>query len=252
MFRKAKQSRIFQDVIGQIQEAILQGKLQVGDRLPSERVLREMFEASRGTLREALRVLEEKGLIYIKRGVKGGAVVKEVTTQQISENLDMLMQYEKVSLRHLSEFREGAEGIVAGLAAKKAGKKDVQYLKSLLTEAEAHLKEGPSHWGEFLHVDSMFHMAIARIAGNPIYESVLKTVHDNIHRYYDRFPLKGRNFMRENYRDLCSIVKAVENGQPHKAHLLAHNHVKRFNRFVEETVGSSIKNISGERNRSNL
>mgnify|MGYP006269305411 FL=1 len=252
MFRKAKQSRIFQDVIDQIQEAILQGKLQVGDRLPSERVLREMFEASRGTLREALRVLEEKGLIYIKRGVKGGAIVKEVTTQQISENLDVLMQYEKVSLRHLSEFREGSEGIVAGLAAKKAGKKDVQYLKSLLIEAEAHLKEGPSHWGEFLHVDSMLHMAIARIAGNPIYESVLKTVHDNIHRYYNRFPLKGRDFMRENYKDLYSIVKAVENRQPNKARSLAHNHVKRFNRFVEETVKSSERNISGERNRSNL
>ncbi len=60
-FRKAKQSRIFQDVVNQIQEAILDGHLNAGDKLPSERELGEMLGTSRGTLREALRVLEPKG-----------------------------------------------------------------------------------------------------------------------------------------------------------------------------------------------
>ena len=105
MFRQARQSRIFEDVIDQIQEAILTGELSVGDKLPAERNLKEMFRTSRGTLREALRVLEQKGLITIKTGTNGGAIVKCPTTDQITESLTLLLRYEKVSLRDLAEFR---------------------------------------------------------------------------------------------------------------------------------------------------
>jgi DNA-binding FadR family transcriptional regulator len=58
MFQAAKQTKVFQDVVEQIQGAILDGRLKTGDTLPSERQLKEMFNISRGTLREALRVLE--------------------------------------------------------------------------------------------------------------------------------------------------------------------------------------------------
>jgi len=95
MFQKARQNRIFQDMVEQIQEAILQGTLNPGDKLPPERELKEVFEASRGTLREALRILEQKGLITIKTGVAGGAVVNALTTDQVSESLDLLIRYQK-------------------------------------------------------------------------------------------------------------------------------------------------------------
>ena len=71
MFQKARKNRIYQDVVDQIEEAILDGKLKVGDILPPERALMERFETSRGTLREALRVLEQKGLIEIRLGKNG-------------------------------------------------------------------------------------------------------------------------------------------------------------------------------------
>jgi DNA-binding FadR family transcriptional regulator len=193
-----------------------------------------MFQTSRGTLREALRVLEQKGLITIKTGVNGGAIVQPVTTHQVSESLDLLIQYQRVSLRDIAEFREGVEGMVTGLAAERAKEEDIELLKRLLGEAKTFVAKGVSHWDEFIQVDNMLHMALAHIAGNPVYQSVLKTVHDNIIRYYDRFlPRKEQN-MRENYEDLCGIVKAVENGQSTEARLLAQEHVNRFNRFMEE------------------
>ena len=131
MFTQAKQSRVFQDVIYQIEEAILKGKLKAGDRLPAERELKEIFRTSRGTLREALRVLEQKGLIAIKTGANGGPVVKEVTTRQVSESLGLLIRYQKIPLKDLAEFREGVEGIVAGLAAQRAKRRDKEHLKKL-------------------------------------------------------------------------------------------------------------------------
>jgi len=234
MFQQAKQSKIFQNVVDQIQDAILQGRLKAGSKLPAERQLKELFKTSRGTLREALRVLEQKGLITIKTGVKGGAVVEALSTNQVSESLDLLIRYQRVSLRDLAEFREGVEGIVAGLAVERVKGKDIQYLKKLLADARTLLDEGASGWDAFLMVDNQLHMMLAHIAGNPIYESVLQTIYDNIHRYFDQFLPREEGLLRENYRDLCEIVEAVENGQAAQAHLLVQNHVYRFNRLMEE------------------
>jgi DNA-binding FadR family transcriptional regulator len=135
MFKAAKQNRIFQDVVEQIQETILSGKLKPGEMLPSERELKAMLQVSRGTLREALRVLEQKGLIEIKLGVGGGAVVQDVSYDQMNESLALLIRYQKVSLRHLSEFRLGVEGRVSALAAARATPADIIRLKSMLEQA---------------------------------------------------------------------------------------------------------------------
>lgn len=236
MFREARQSRIFEDVVDQIQEAILDGRLKAGSKLPAERDLQEIFKASRGTLREALRVLEQKGLITIKSGVKGGAVVNALTTHQVSESLDLLIRYQRVSLGDLAEFREGVEGIVAGLAVERAQKGDIEHLKQLLADAKEYLEEGNSGWDAFIQVDNQLHLALARIARNPIYESMLQTIYSNIHYYFDRFLPREERIIRENYRDLCEIVKAVEEGRAFKASLLVQNHVYRSNRLMEENA----------------
>ncbi len=234
MFQKAKQNRIFQNVVAQIQEAILSGDLEAGDTLPPERALREMFQISRGTLREALRVLEQRGLIEIRLGVSGGTVVKALTTREVSRSLDLLIRYLRVSLRDLAEFREGVEGIVAGLAVERATAEDITELKGLLNEAEKHISKGASGWEDFIRLDNKLHMTLARIAGNPIYKSVLQTIYDHIHRYFDRFLPREEKIIRQNYRDLCEIVSAVEEGEASRAYMLVQNHVYQFNRIMEE------------------
>jgi GntR family transcriptional regulator, transcriptional repressor for pyruvate dehydrogenase complex len=236
VFQQVKQSRVFQDVVDQIQEAILQGKIMPGCRLPAERELTDIFKASRGTLREALRVLEQKGLISIKTGVKGGAVVNTLTTHPVSESLDLLIRYQRVSLRDLAEFREGVEGMVAAMAAKRASKEDLHSLKGLLKEAGVCLKQGTPGWEAFIRIDNQIHMALAKMAGNPVYESVLRTVYDHIHRYFDRFLPREEEVILENYKDLKEIVKAVEEGRAEKASRLVQDHVSRFNRRMEENA----------------
>jgi DNA-binding FadR family transcriptional regulator len=136
MFKQAKQNRTFEDIILQIQHAILQGNLKEGDKLPSERNLRETFKVSRGTLREALRALEQKGLIVIKTGVQGGAIVCPVDNKLMSENLDLLLQRQKISLRELAEFREEVEGLVAVKAAEKAKNRDIKQLSTVRLKIE--------------------------------------------------------------------------------------------------------------------
>jgi GntR family transcriptional repressor for pyruvate dehydrogenase complex len=234
MFQTAKQTKVFQDVVAQIQEAILDGRLKTGDTLPSERQLKDMFNISRGTLREALRVLEQKGLIEIKLGVGGGSVVKDVNADQVSESLALLIRSQKVSLNHLAEFREDVEGIVAAHAAKRCTEADISQLRELLNKARKCLDQGTSQRDAFIEIDKQIHMTLAAVSQNPIYISVLHSVHENIHRYYEKYLSMAERELNENYQDLCDLVNMVEKGQADEARELARDHVHRFNQYMKK------------------
>jgi GntR family transcriptional repressor for pyruvate dehydrogenase complex len=236
MFQPAKQNRIYQDVVDQVQEAIVSGRLRPGDSLPSERQLRKQFGVSRGTLREALRVLEEKRLIEIRLGLNGGALVREANADAVSEGLAFLIRHRMVSLAHLAEFRESVEGLVTEMAARRATADDVQALLSLMHQAAALVKTGISRWDAFVRIDERLHMKLADAAANPIFRLVLRSVHDNIHRYYDRFLSMGESEMMENYNDLQNIVDAVATHDADRAGRLAREHVRRFNRYMEKKM----------------
>jgi DNA-binding FadR family transcriptional regulator len=233
MFRKAKQNRIFQDVVDQIQEAIVEGRLKAGDQLPAERKLQEEFNVSRGTLREALRVLEQKGLIEIRTGVAGGSVIRGITTEQVSESLALLIRYQKVPLSKLAEFREGIEGIVAVMAAERATERDMERLQALLARAAGFLEQGEPYWDNFVRTDEEIHLALAEITDNPLFITVLTTVYHNIHTYYESYLPMEEAVLRENYQDLREIVGAVEGRRGAQAGELARGHVRRFNERME-------------------
>lgn len=234
IFREARQNRVFEDVVDQIEGAIIDGRLKTGDRLPAERDLKAMLKTSRSTLREALRVLEQKGLIEIKLGTGGGARVKSVSSDQVTESLDLLIRSHKVSLDHLAEFRESIEGDVVALAARRAVPAQIARLKALLKEAGEHLNRGPAALDRFVAADKTLHLAFADISGNPVFITILRTIHDNIHRYYERLLVMKPRDMVQNFTDLEKIVQAVEQGRADRARMLARAHVRRFNRYMQD------------------
>jgi DNA-binding FadR family transcriptional regulator len=234
MFKQARQNRAFEDIIFQIQEAILQRSLKVGDKLPGERNLREIFKVSRGTLREALRALEQKGLITIKTGVRGGAIVCPIDNKLMSESLDFLLRYQKINLRELAEFREEVEGLVAAKAAQKARKEHIKQLNLSVQSFKAHLDASEFNWNEIIKEDNKFHLFLARIAGNRVFESVLYTVYENIFPYFERFLSKEKALMEKNYQDLCKITEAISKRNSNKARVLVKDHVRRFNLIMME------------------
>ena len=234
MFKVAKQTKVFQNVVDQIQEAILDGRLKIGQSLPSERELKEMFGISRGTLREALRVLEQKGLIEIRLGVGGGSIVKPLDTDQVSESLGLLIRSQQVSLEHLAQFREDVEGIVAERAAMQCKAEHVRQLKVLLEQARQCLCKGVGGRNEFIEIDKQIHITLAEITANPIYIFVLHSIHENIHRYYDRFLSMEMPELEENFLFLCEVVSAIETGDGDLARRLAQDHVVKFNRYMEQ------------------
>ena len=95
-------------------------------------------------------------------------------------------------------------------------------------------EQGPSFWNDFVQVDDKIHTEIAHIAGNPLYTFVLQSVHENIHRYYNKFLEVGATEMEENYKDLAQIVAAVISKDPATASRMAVQHVRRFSSYMEK------------------
>lgn len=232
MFKKSNQQRMFEDLVAQIEKAILDGQLKAGDKLPPQRELVAMFQTSRATLREALRVLELKGLIDIKLGVQGGAIVKKIDTAPLADSLALLMQHRQVSLQELAEFREGIEGNVAALAAERASQAEIERLEQLVAAARAQLGHGVGGWQKFCSIDKQIHVAIAAASRNAVYGFVLRVVHDNIEPYYEAYPLKAKRIMQENFQDLEDIVRAIAKRNPTVVKALMQSHVRRFNRHM--------------------
>ncbi len=234
MFKKAKQSRVFQDVVDQIQDAILAGKLEPGTKLPAERELKDMFNTSRGTLREALRVLEQKGLIEIKLGVSGGAIVKRIDAEPIMESLALLIRSGGISLEHLAEFRIKLEGSLMELAAARATQKDIDTLQDLYDNATTYSKKGDIV--SFLKSDEKMHAYIGTMSRNPIFQFVQQSIHNNIHQYYEEYFPMNEESVQENLNDLKKIIEAMKTKDSKTAAAIMVDHVKRFNDKMHETI----------------
>src|SRR5207244_13457221 len=102
-FTPIRQARASGEIVSQIERAIFDGDLRTGDRLESERELAERFSVSRITVRDALRVLEARGLVHVKVGASGGAFVSETNVDQVAESISTMIMLRRMTLSGVAE-----------------------------------------------------------------------------------------------------------------------------------------------------
>ena len=161
MFQAAKQTKVFEDVVTQIQEAILDGRLKTGDTLPSERQLKDMFNISRGTLREALRVLSAEGLIRLIPN--RGSYVTTPTFEEIKEMFDVMVVL---------------EGVCARTAAEKMSDQEFLKLERLHQKLEKNFRLRDQK--EYIRQNNLYHAFVQELAGN-------KTLNQIVHSCFDQW-----------------------------------------------------------------
>src|SRR5258706_550644 len=160
MFEPVKNQRVSDEILQQIRDAVLTGKFQIGDRLPNERTLAEQFAASRTSVREALRGLEQQGVIYTKKGVTGGAFVADLDHRLVSRSFQTLLTLRKISINHIAEVRLIFEPEAARLAALRATAQDLAEMEEVIETMNNAVEAGKSP-GSF---DLKFHKLVARAA----------------------------------------------------------------------------------------
>jgi GntR family transcriptional regulator, transcriptional repressor for pyruvate dehydrogenase complex len=131
-FETIKQPKAAQRVAERIRSAIRAGELRDGDRLPPERVLIEQFGYSRAIVREALRMLEEEGLISLHAGRNGGAVIRKPGTERLVNAFDMLLRLQMTTQEDFYEARRLLEPLLVRMAIDRATPDDIAALRRCL------------------------------------------------------------------------------------------------------------------------
>ena len=174
MFRPVRTRRTFEEAAEQIAEGVRNGALRVGDRLPGERALAAQMEISRPTLREAVKVLVTAGVLEVHRGADAGMFVATdvVPVDLVRERADL----RRSEVSSVLEARRLVEPGVARLAAQRAGPADLEALERSIEAMRRIVAAGygPADEDRFLQLDVQFHLALARAAGNPSVERMMR------------------------------------------------------------------------------
>jgi GntR family transcriptional repressor for pyruvate dehydrogenase complex len=177
-----------------IREAILQGRVHVHERLPTEEELAVKFNVSRPTIREALKRLAAQNLIRSRRGPTGGTFVNQPSREDarltVANAARLLVSMDEFNLNDIAEARQEIELICCRLAAQR---RTDEHLSSMAFEIEQQRQPSLTD-EEFCASDVRFHHALVAAAGNPaldfaavgVIESLQPAVNMVIFRYRDR------------------------------------------------------------------
>lgn len=221
-FKPIKQSRVSEQVLNQLKEAILLGKFKSGDKLPSERELTIEFQVGRGVIREAIRTLEITGFIVIRQGQNGGAFVTDLSFDHLGNAFLDLFLSGKLSIPELANVRHYLEPEIARLAAIHSNDAD----KNRLSEAQGwEFVEWNTYMERVVYFQKT-HMILAEICGNHFFEAISKSmlrltreIVEAVEPDHERLHQPGEH---------GDVIKAVIAGEPDKAQLAMKIHLDKF------------------------
>ena len=211
MFEPVQQRRVFDEIIVQVERAIVDGRLSVGDQLPPERELARIFRVSRPAVREALRVLEAFGVISARRGTgpESGSIVTNRQEVGLGSLLRMHVSLMRIPLSDLLEVRTANEQVAARAVARRASEEDLEELDAIVeVMCDVTLPK------EFLELDGELHLTIARLSGNLVASLLMDALRRAIasqmlsaFEAIEDFESERKNLVEE-HRELISLMRA--------------------------------------------
>jgi len=173
-----KRSGVCDEVVSKLQQQIEAGKLKKGDKLPSEPALMQQFGVGRSSIREAIRILSNTGLVRVKQGL--GTFVE----MQNGTPVPWYKRLESSTSQDLNEVRQLLELKIAEKAAINRTQKDITILTKLLKKRYAAAQKNLAE--ECISADIQFHIAIADAAKNDILADLYKNIAAQIKKSFNQ------------------------------------------------------------------
>jgi DNA-binding FadR family transcriptional regulator len=175
-FISLQRKRLNEEVSEALKKAIFVGQYRVGDKLPSESELAEVFHVSRPVVREAIRFLEVTGMVTVKQGATGGAFVSGISSRILKENVMDLLILGNLSVSQLTETRAHIDPEIARLAADRALEEDLIELEKSVRLSQD--KNSGLDFSEQVENNARFHRLLGRACKNPFYSIIEHTIMD--------------------------------------------------------------------------
>lgn len=221
-FSKIKKDRnLYEDVLRTVKHAIISGRYPSGSPLPSETELARQFGVSRPVVREALRSLQSSGFVEIKRGIKGGAYVRDTMRLPLFDDFASFIFYRRFRVDHLAQARLLVEPEVCRLAAKNASRAQIQAMKELVRQYSKI--KNPDEKDPLY---SLFHRLVGRACGNPIYAMLMENIMDFTEGFIKT--IKPVTHLIHEDHDHDEIISALENRDPDHAAAVATQHARHI------------------------
>jgi GntR family transcriptional repressor for pyruvate dehydrogenase complex len=164
-------SRLYEQIVQQIEDSVLNGSLKPGDQLPAERDLAQRLGVSRTAVREAVKALREKGLVEAYSG--RGTFITDGTSQAARQSFDLMVKIgQQEGAPHLAELRLILEPGIAALAAARVQEAELVAMR----EAVAVMDRSHRDPAAFIEADLDFHLALAEAAANPLILSLIDSI----------------------------------------------------------------------------
>ena len=220
---KVRRVRSFDDIVAQLREAIISGRLAPGERLPGERRLCEEFGVGRPTLREALRSLEAVGLIEVRPGKSGGSYAAAPAASTLGDALAALVNLRGASLDDLAEYRVDFETENAGWAARRADAGDIATLQALVAEAKA-----AGAGADVVEIDVRWHEALAQATENRLRIGIALGIHEAVLHRHRTAAQRVDDQVGTIPADLAAITQAVAAGDAEQARQRMRAHIEAW------------------------
>lgn len=220
-FSRVSRNNLSEQIASSLEDMILSQKLKSGDRLPSEQQLADHFGTSRNMVREALKTLQERGLVEVKNG--SGAYITQPDAQTLGNVVKRLVTVGAASEHEVYEVRMALEVRACGLAAENASQENIVQLKELFDAMERSYQDSKL-WAE---CDYAFHETIARSTGNVLFPEFIRPLLRTVHSISDSRP---RNVAARlaGIRQHEVIVQAIEARDAYAARSAMSAHLQHF------------------------
>ena len=195
-------------VVNSIKELLLTKRVMPGDRLPSEAELCKLLAVSRGSVREAMKILSALGIVDIKRG--DGTYVSTGGGKVVFDPLLFSLIVSQPRFAELKELRVILEKNVARLAILNADDDDFKALRNCVERTQSLKAQASKNYEELLALDLEFHEVLGHIAKNSPLETIYGFVMQYFHPYIAQSLRNQKDFSRESAEAHSTILDAIE------------------------------------------
>ena len=230
-------------IVRQIENKILFNELKAGSMLPSETELMKQFGVSRNSVREALKMLEGAGVIKVKQGARGGAIITPLTNEFISDFLFKAFRLGGITGESISQFRIALEPSIAEmLATSDVDPKLISQMERNIVETQ-ELCDANRVTG---YKNMEFHVLLALATGNPMFIIILNTLRSSLDMISPILHVRHKT-RTDSIQYHTKILSAIRNHDAAKARVYMHRHLVQVREVVKDVdFGASVRGGDGD------